>query len=227
MPDAPPSRSSINGDTLDRRDLLRASGSIVAGLVAVALAGDGQALLRRRPDVRQAERALAAATATIGVNVAKLYPEITLGGSIASTAPFSFAGSEASLGFSVGPLISWTFPNQRVIRAEIARAGAAADEASARFDATVIEALRQTETALTAYSRQIEEVSALEQARRDAAEADDQAHRLYLYGRTDFINVLTSDAALANADAALAQAQAILVDDQVTVFQTLGGGWQS
>jgi outer membrane protein TolC len=56
--------------------------------------------------------------------------------------------------------------------------------------------------------------------------ANDQAHRLYLFGRTEFINVLTADSALASADAALAQSQALLVDDQVAVFQTLGGGWQ-
>jgi outer membrane protein, multidrug efflux system len=188
--------------------------------------GNGATLLRRRPDIREAERRLAAATATIGVSVAQLYPQITLGGSASSVAPLSLSASEASLAFSIGPLVTWSFPNQRVVRAKIAQAGAVADEAAAVFDATVIEALRETDSALSVYARQLEAVSDLERARADAAVANDQAHRLYLFGRTEFINVLTADSALASADAALAQSQALLVDDQVAVFQTLGGGWQ-
>jgi NodT family efflux transporter outer membrane factor (OMF) lipoprotein len=165
--------------------------------------GDGAALLRRRPDLRAAERSLAATTATIGVSVAKLYPQITLGGSASSSAPFSLAASEASLAFSIGPLITWTFPNQQVIRAEIAQANASSEQAAARLDAAIIEALRQTETALSVYVRQIDSVSALEHARADAHEANEQAHRLYSYGRTDFINVLTAESALASAEVLL------------------------
>ena len=63
-------------------------------------------------------------------------------------------------------------------------------------------------------------------AQADAAQADSQAHRLYLYGRINFIDVLTADAAAATAEEALAQSQAILADDQVTVFRALGGGWK-
>lgn len=189
--------------------------------------GDGAALLRRRPDIREAERRLAAATATIGVSVAKLYPQITLGGAASSTAPFSLAGTENSLGFSIGPLVTWQFPNLVLVRAEIAQAGAAADQAAAQFEATIIAALQQTETALAVYARQIESVAALERASADAGEANTQAHRLYLFGRTDFINVLTSEAALATANESLSQSQAQLVEDQVALFQALGGGWQS
>lgn len=188
--------------------------------------GNGDALLRRRPDIRAAERDLAAATATVGVNVAQLYPAISLGGSAASAAPFSLFGSNSSVSFSVGPLVTWTFPNQRAIRAEIARAGAGADAAAANFDATVIEALRQAETALSNYAYQLDNESALRRARTAAASASEQAERLYRFGRTDFINVLSAEAALANADAALSQSAAVLADDQVSVFQALGGGWE-
>ena len=188
--------------------------------------GDGEELLRRRPDIRAAERSLAAATANIGVSVAELYPSITLGGSATSAAPFSLFGSHNSVSFSVGPLITWTFPNQRAIRAEIARSGAAADAAAAHFDATVIEALRQTQTALSTYAHQLDNEQALLRARSDAATASDQAHRLYLFGRTDFLSVLNADSSLANADAALSQSEATLADDRVTVFQALGGGWE-
>lgn len=188
--------------------------------------GNGEALLRRRPDIRAAERELAAATATIGVDVAQLYPAISLGGSAASAAPFSLFGSNSSVSFSVGPLVTWTFPNQRAIRAEIARAGAGADAAAANFDSAVIEALGQTETALSNYAYQLDNESALRRARTAAASASEQAERLYRFGRTDFINVLSAEAALANADAALSQSAAVLADDQVSVFQALGGGWE-
>jgi NodT family efflux transporter outer membrane factor (OMF) lipoprotein len=188
--------------------------------------GDVTELIRRRPDIRAAERSLAQATARIGVNVAKLYPQVSLGGAALSTAPFSLAGSEASLAFSVGPLITWSFPNQRIIRAQIAQASAAADAAVAKFDQTVIEALRQTQTSLSTYVREIDIVAAIQRTQADSADANAQAHRLYLFGRTDFINVLAAESNLATAEVALAQAQAVLVDDQIALFQALGGGWQ-
>jgi outer membrane protein TolC len=122
--------------------------------------------------------------------------------------------------------VTWSFPNQRLIRAEIARAGAQADAAAAQFDATVINALTQTQTALSNYAHQMDNQTALQQARSDAATASDQAQRLYTFGRTDFLNVLNAEAALASADVALSQSEAAVADDQVTVFQTLGGGWE-
>lgn len=188
--------------------------------------GDGAALIRRRPDIRQAERNLAAATATLGVDVARLYPNIVLGAASSSVAPLSLAGSSASLGFGIGPLISWTFPNQRAVRAEIKAAGAAADAAAATFDAAVIEALRQTETALSSYARAAATVEALERARNSARLAYSQADRLFSFGRTDFLSLLTAEAALASTATELAQAEAALVDDQVALFLALGGGWE-
>jgi NodT family efflux transporter outer membrane factor (OMF) lipoprotein len=188
--------------------------------------GDGAALIRRRPDIRQAERSLAAATATIGVDVARLYPDIVLGASSRSLAPLSLAATPDSLSFGIGPLISWTFPNQKAVRAEIQGAGAAADAAAATFDATVIEALRQTDTALSSYSRTADTVAALEKARDSARLAYNQADRLFAFGRTDFLSLLTTEAALANSETALAQAKATLVDDQVALFLALGGGWE-
>jgi outer membrane protein TolC len=188
--------------------------------------GDGAALIRRRPDIRQAERSLAAATATIGVDVARLYPDIVLGASSGSLAPLKLAATPASLSFGIGPLISWTFPNQKAVRAEIQGAGAAADAAAATFDATVIEALRQTDTALSSYSRAADTVAALEKARDSALLAFNQADRLIAFGRTDFLSRLTTEASLATSETALAQAQAALVDDQVALFLALGGGWE-
>lgn len=188
--------------------------------------GDGTALIRRRPDIRASERQLAAATAGIGVETAKLYPQITLTGSAGLANSFSNFFTGPSFGGFAGPLISWAFPNRKAIHAEIAQAGDAADAASAHFDGTVIEALRQTETALDTYAREIEHDRALENTRDDAAKSTDQANKLFHYGRTDVLNVLTAQANLAEAEAALAQSRATLIDRQVNVFLSLGGGWE-
>ena len=188
--------------------------------------GDGTALIRRRPDIRASERQLAAATAGIGVQMAKLYPQVSLAGSAGFANSLSNFFTGPSFGGFAGPLISWAFPNRKAIHAEIAQAGATADAASAHFDGTVIEALRQTETALDAYAREIEHDGALEKTRDDAAKSTDQANKLFRYGRTDVLNVLTAQANLAEAEAALAQSRATLIDRQVNVFLALGGGWE-
>ena len=127
----------------------------------------------------------------------------------------------------LGPLISWSFPNRPVIRAQIAQAGASADQALAQFDSTTLEALRQTETALSAYAREGDRNAALRRAQSSAARAADQAGTLYRFGRTDFLSLLTAQAALTTAQANLAASDALLVDRQVDVFKALGGGWQT
>ena len=188
--------------------------------------GDGAALIRRRPDIRAAERTLAAATARIGVATANLYPQVSLGGSAGFSGPVSSLGSGNAFHLGLGPLISWSFPNRPIVRAQIAQAGAAADAALAQFDATTLEALRQTETALSAYAREADRNAALSRAQASAATAADQANRLYRFGRTDFLSLLTAQAALTTAQANLAASDALLVDRQVDVFKALGGGWQ-
>ncbi len=188
--------------------------------------GDGAALIRRRPDIRAAERQLAADTARIGVAMADLYPQVSLGGSAGLSGPFSDIGSGSSLGFSLGPLISWSFPDRTIVRAEISAAGAQADVDLASLDATVLDALRETETALIAYARGQDQVAAYRKARDSAAEAADQAEKLFRFGRADFLSVLDAQQSLAAAETALASAETEAVDRQVDIFLALGGGWQ-
>ena len=189
--------------------------------------GDGAGLIARRPDIRAAERSLAAATARIGVATANLYPQVSLGGSVGLTGPLSAFGSGDAFHVGLGPLISWSFPNRPIVRAQIAQAGAAADAALAQFDSTTLEALRQTETALSAYAREADRNAALARAQASAARAANQAGTLYRFGRTDFLALLSAQAALTTAQANLAASDALLVDRQVDVFKALGGGWQS
>jgi NodT family efflux transporter outer membrane factor (OMF) lipoprotein len=188
--------------------------------------GDGVALLRRRPDLRAAERRLAAATAAIGVETAQLYPQVSLGGAATFGGPPAALAGGAPLGLSVGPLLSWTFPNQALARSRIAAAGAAAQATFAQFDSIVLQALRETETALSNCARELDHQRELKLARDNDAEAVSQAERLYRFGRTDFLSLLTAESNLAGAESALAESQATLANRQIDVFLALGGGWE-
>ncbi len=188
--------------------------------------GDGAALLRRRPDIRQAERALASATARIGVATADLYPSINLGLSAGSTGMLSQFGDANAFRWSFGPLISWTLPATGTARSRIAQAEAGSDAALAHFDGAVLNALRETESALAVYARELDRNASLKEARDQSALAASQARTLYRYGRTDFLTTLDADRTLASAEIALSVSDAQLATDQVALFLALGGGWE-
>jgi NodT family efflux transporter outer membrane factor (OMF) lipoprotein len=189
--------------------------------------GDGASLLRRRPDIREAERRLAAAIARIGVATADLYPTISIGGSIGSTAnsPGGLVSSEG-FRFSLGPLLTWSFPNIAVARARIAQAEASSQAALAEFDGIWLRALQETETALTRYARGLDQVASLRRARDRSAEAARIARLRFQGGRDSFLTVLDAERTLAQNDAAFAQAEAQLSDNLISLFLALGGGWQ-
>ncbi|MEH6665757.1 MAG: TolC family protein [Brevundimonas sp.] len=188
--------------------------------------GDGAALLARRPDVRRAERELASAAARVNVAVASLYPTIQLGGSLGATAfDGSDLGDDAAFRFSVGPLISWSFPNIAATRARIARAEAGTDIALANFDQTVLVALQETETALSAYANELDRRAALTTARDRAADAVRLSRLRFDAGADSFLTLLDAQRTLAQADAALAASEAQVSDNQITLFKALAGGW--
>jgi len=190
--------------------------------------GDGAALLARRPDVRQAERELAAATARVGVATAALYPTVTLGGSIGTSATsLSGLGSSESFRFSIGPLISWEFTNLIVGRSRIAQAEAETQRALANFDGTWLQALEETESALTRYARELDRREALRRGRAQSAEAARIARLRYQAGRDSFQIVLDAERSLASLDAELARSETQLSDYLVSLFLALGGGWQA
>ncbi|RZK02714.1 MAG: TolC family protein [Novosphingobium sp.] len=190
--------------------------------------GDGRALLARRPDVREAERKLAAETARVGVATAELYPRITLGASVGSTGnSLGDMFGAGPLRWLAGPLLSWAFPNMEGGRARIAQAEASTKAALATFDGTVLRALQETETALSAYSHSIERQVALKQASDQAQIAANISRAQLREGRVDFLVVLDAERTLATADADLANADAQVAETQIALFRALGGGWQS
>ena len=189
--------------------------------------GDGAALLSRRPDVRQAERSLAASTARVGVATASLYPTVTLGGSISSVAPsLGRIGSPSTVAYGIGPLISWNFPNVAVARARIAQAEARSAKALATFDGAVLNALKETEQALALYGAELDRHAALTAARDQNAEAARLADIRYQAGASSFLDLLDAQRSLVDAEQALANSDELLVSDQITVFKALGGGWE-
>jgi outer membrane protein TolC len=189
--------------------------------------GDGAALLRRRPDIRQAERTLAGATARIGVATAELYPSINLGLSAGSLGLIPGIGAANTWHYGLGPLISWNLPATSSAHVHIAQAEAGTAASLARFDSVVLNALRETESALTVYARELDRNAALKASRDQSALASAQADKLYRFGRVDFLAKLDADRVLASADSAVAASDAQLAADQVAVFLALGGGWES
>ena len=187
--------------------------------------GDATALLRRRPDVREAERELAAATARIGVATADLYPRVTVGASAGSTGATEDLLTTPTNRFGIGLAIHWQ-ANQSLARARIAQASAAEKLVLARFDGVVLTALRDTESALSTYSHDLQRDSDLTTAQARAMEAEQQAKRLYVGGKMDFLALLDAQRTLASADDAVASSHARLATDQVAIFLALGGGWE-
>lgn len=189
--------------------------------------GDGAALLRRRPDVREAERNLASAVSRVGVAVASLYPTITLGGSVGGgSGDLARMFTPQTLSYGVGPLISWSFPNLIAQQGQIAQAKAVASGALAQFDGTVLKALQDAETSLSAYASELDRHQALMTARDQATVAFKLAGVRYQGGEASYLDVLSAEETLVSADQALAASDQALTSDQVGVFKALGGGWQ-
>jgi len=195
-------------------------------LDALIPVGDGIELLRRRPDIRQAERRLAGATARIGVATADLYPRISLTGFFGGvSATFPDLTTNDARAWGVGPSIVWSFPNQAGPRARVRQAQANADSALAGFDAAVLRALKETEQSLSAYGAELDRRQALADAQDQAQKAFDLADDQFLAGALTNLDLLTTEQSLISVDASVALSDTALVQDQIAVFKALGGGW--
>jgi NodT family efflux transporter outer membrane factor (OMF) lipoprotein len=196
-------------------------------LNALIPVGDGRALISRRPDVRQAERRLAAATAAIGVATAELYPTIRLTGfygGAATEVPQLI--TNAGLVWGLSPSISWSFPNQAGARARVRQAKAAQAAALASFDSVVLTALKETEQALSTYRAALDNRQALVDAQGSIHRSFEIARDGLAAGSLSSLDLLTTEQQLVALDAAVASSDAELVQDQIAVFKALGGGWE-
>ena len=197
-------------------------------LAALIPVGDGAKLIKRRPDVRQAERRLAAATAEMGVATADLYPTIRLTGLFGGAADqLSQLNTNVGRTWGVGPSISWNFPNMAAPRARVRQAKAEQASALASFDAVVLTALKETEQALALYSAALDTRQALGDAQDQLHTAFGIAQAQFVAGGLSNLDLLTTEQSLVAIDAEVASSNAVLVQDQIAVFRALGGGWRS
>ena len=188
--------------------------------------GDGAALLKRRPDVRQAERRLAAATAEIGVATGELYPDISIGATVGTVGLLENLGKPAANRWGFGPLLNWTIPSNGS-RARIHQAEASTQAALARFDGVVLNAIRETQTGLAQYSALLERRDALADAEQSARQAADQTHRFFQAGRESFLADLQATRTYTDVRAQLAMANTQVAMGQIDLFLALGGGWEN
>lgn len=187
--------------------------------------GDGAALLKRRPDVRQAERQLAAATASIGVATGALYPNISIGAQVGTIGILDNLGEPSTNRWGFGPLVSWTIPTNGT-RARIREAEASTQAALAHFDGVVLNAIRETQTRLAQYSALLDRRDALAEAERSAQQAAEQTHRYFQAGRESFLADLQATRTYTDMRGQLAAANSQVAMGQISVFLALGGGWK-
>ncbi|WP_085582119.1 MULTISPECIES: efflux transporter outer membrane subunit [unclassified Pseudomonas] len=188
--------------------------------------GDGAALLKRRPDVRQAERQLAAATAGIGIATGELYPDISFGATIGTVGLLDDLGKPSTNRWGFGPSLSWNVPTNGA-RARIREAEASTQGALAHFDGVVLNAVRETQTGLAQYSAQLQRREALADAEQSAKQAAEQTHRFYQAGRASFLADLQATRTYTDVRAQLASANTQVALSQIDLFLALGGGWES
>jgi multidrug efflux system outer membrane protein len=188
--------------------------------------GDPATLLRRRPDIRVAERSLAASTARIGVAIGDLFPKVTFTGSIGyNAATFRGIGKTGSDTYSVGPGISWAALDLGRVEARIKIAHAQADADLAAYEASVLGALEETEGALVTYGRAQSRRDLLTQAASASERAADLARQRFQGGLTDFVNVLEAERDALSVQDSLAQSRTQTATSLVAVYKALGGGW--
>ena len=184
-------------------------------------------LVRNRPDIRAAERLLAAQTARIGVANADFYPALTLDGmfSLAATDSGEFFSSAAQK-HSIGPSFTWSIFNGGLIKSRVQMEQAAARAALAWYEQTVLTAFRECEDALAAYINEGATLKALNQAVESTQKSVELSQSLYITGLVNFQNVLDMQRQLASFQDQLAQSMGQSAGGLVAVYKAFGGGWE-
>jgi len=192
--------------------------------VAMGIPGD---LLRRRPDVRRAERALAAQSAQIGVATAELYPHIAIMGTVGLEAN-DFAQLFRGKAFTgtVGPSLRWNILNYGRLLSNIRMHDARFQQLATEYQSAVLRANEEAENALIAFLKSQERVEILTESVDTAQKAVDMALLQYREGKTDFNRVFTLQIALALEQDRLAQGSGELARSLVEIYRALGGGWE-
>ncbi|HEY3489500.1 MAG TPA: efflux transporter outer membrane subunit [Candidatus Deferrimicrobiaceae bacterium] len=202
---------------------LRESGPVPAVPLTVAL-GVPADLLRRRPDIRKAEADLAAQTARVGVATADLYPKFALSGAISFSGVSLLSPALASAG--AGPGVSWALFDGGAVRSNIAAQDARLEQALIAWRATVLDALKEVQDAMSDYSEEKARRDALGRSVSAAEKAAQLAQDKYAAGMTDFTTVLDSERSLLALRDQRVQSEGTITTDLVRLYKALGGGWE-
>lgn len=209
-------------------------GALIAELLPAGMIPDPPNMLsvgfpadavRNRPDVRRAERNLAAQTARIGIATTALYPNFFL------TGDFGYSGVGGNYfdndneTWSIGPVFSWNLFDGGRVRNSIGVEEARTEQALAAYEASVLEALRDTENSLVAYASEQRRLQALDRSVAAAAASADLVRTLYRSGLTNFENVLVTERTLFNQQDLQAVSKGEVVQNAISVYRAVGGGW--
>jgi len=193
--------------------------------VAVGVPAD---VLRRRPDVRQAERTLAAETARVGVATAELYPRFTLLGSIGLDAlSLGNLFSASSRIYSLGPSVSWRLFDAGAVRKSIEVQSAVQEQALIAYEAAVLAALEEVEKALVAFAEEQNRRQSLREAVQAAERAVALAQAQYGAGMVDFRSMLEAERSQLSYQDQLVQSESAVTSNLIRLYKALGGGWTS
>ncbi len=196
----------------------------VPALVPVGLPAT---LVRRRPDLRQAEARLHSATAQTGVAVAEFYPDVSLTGSVSlQSLKFKDAFSLYSRAFDIGPSVSIPIFRGGQLRGTLRLRQSQQREAAITFRRTLLQAWQEVDNALTAYAEAQRRRVQLSDAVAQNQAALRAARQRYAEGVIDFLNVNSAQSALLQTENELADSQTQIATDLVALYRALGGGWQ-
>ncbi|TCV96486.1 multidrug efflux system outer membrane protein [Luteibacter rhizovicinus] len=190
--------------------------------------GGADDVLSRRPDIRVAERELAAANARIGVAKADYFPHISLGGFIGFLAGRSNDfGGPATRAWSIAPSISWSGLNVQRVRSGVKASEARADAALANYQRTVLQALEDVDNSLVSFNQQRTRVEKLIEQATQSERAASLAKIRYEAGATDYLELLDAERTQLTAEDQLAEAEAGINVRAVALYKALGGGWEA
>lgn len=193
----------------------------------IQIGNPGQ-MLKRRPDIRIAERELAAATARIGVAVGDLFPRVTFVGTIAlEGSSFGNLTTKGSDSYSFGPKINWAFLDMGRVYARIKAADARAESSLDQYQQTILNALEETENALVNYNQERIRRASLATAAQASERANKLAHLRFEAGVAEFLTVLDTELRLLQDQSELAQSETATATALTAVYKALGGGWES
>jgi NodT family efflux transporter outer membrane factor (OMF) lipoprotein len=185
-------------------------------------------LLKRRPDIQQAERQLAAATARIGVATANLFPQITVSGSIGSQGQgWGTLPNVSKHIWSFGPGALWPLLDFGALDAEVDIADLAAHASLVNYRKVILNAVQQVDTSIDGYQAQQARLLKLGDAMMAGQRAVDLASARYNRGLTDFLNVVDAERQLYDLQEQYAAAQVAQGEQFVQLYRSLGGGWQN